>query len=221
VNKQNNRSYITLKLATSIDFKTATSANESKWITGEKTREFSQQIRSKYQAIAVGVETIISDDPELNNRVNKNTYQPIKIVFDTNLRTPLQSKIFNQGKVIILTGPNQSDNNYPNNVKIIECKVIDQKIDLLDATQKLFDLGIGTILVEGGSKLISSFVWNDLYDEIDHFIAQKIIGESPKNAFNAREINLVSESTQLEIQEVQKIQEDIYINYRRLRCLQD
>jgi diaminohydroxyphosphoribosylaminopyrimidine deaminase/5-amino-6-(5-phosphoribosylamino)uracil reductase len=221
VNKLLKMPYVTLKLATSIDFKTATSTLQSKWITSQATRNYSQKLRSKYQAIAVGVETVLFDDPELTNRQETNEYQPIKVVFDTNLRTPMHAKIFNSGSVIIITGQKNNKNNYPGNVQIIECETKNQKIDLNDAMQKLFALGIGTILVEGGSKLISSFANEKLFDQIDHFIAPIIIGDSPKVALKMSSIDLINEATKMIPEQFVRIDQDTYIKYRRNRCSQD
>ena len=83
------RPHVLLKLATSLDGRIATASGESKWISGPQSRRYAHVLRSRYDAIAVGVGTVIADDPELSCRLPDWTGgQPLRLVFDTHLRTP-------------------------------------------------------------------------------------------------------------------------------------
>jgi diaminohydroxyphosphoribosylaminopyrimidine deaminase / 5-amino-6-(5-phosphoribosylamino)uracil reductase len=173
--------FVTVKVAESLDGRIATFAGDSKWITSDKSRTFAHKIRRDYDAIMVGVNTVLRDNPRLNAVLAQK--QLVKIIIDSNLSTPENANIFSgQSKVIIITlpsRPGQETENRKNlaaKATILEVKEKDGQINLRDALKKLARLEISNIIVEGGGTLIGSLFDERLVDRILFFISPKIIG---------------------------------------------
>lgn len=173
--------FVTAKVAQSLDGKIATSRGDSKWITSDKSRNYAHRLRQNYDAIMVGVNTILRDNPKLDAWFSKR--QPIKIVIDSQLSTPQDANIFSKNsKVIIatlLSLPGQETENRKilvEKAKILEVKEKAGQINLKAALKKLAQLEISNILVEGGGTLIGSLFDEGLVDKILFFMSPKIIG---------------------------------------------
>ncbi len=173
--------FVTVKVAESLDGRIATYTGDSKWITSDKSRAFAHKIRKDYDAIMVGVNTVLRDNPRLNTWFSAK--QPVKIIVDSNLSTPENANIFTQGsQVIIITLPSRSGQETENRkrlfekAKIIEVKERSGQINLRDALRKIAQLQITNIIVEGGGTLIGSLFDERLVDRILFFISPKIIG---------------------------------------------
>lgn len=173
--------YITVKVAQSLDGRIATRTGDSKWITSDKSRAFAHRIRKNYDAIMVGVNTVLRDNPSLNAWFSGKKL--IKVIVDSNLSISENSNIFaNDSQVIIITlasRPGQETENRKNlsaKAKILEVKEKAGQINLRDALKKLASLGITNIIVEGGGTLIGSLFDERLVDRILFFISPKIIG---------------------------------------------
>lgn len=173
--------FITVKVAESLDGRIATRRGESKWITSDKSRNFGHRMRSNYDAIMVGVNTVLRDNPRLNAWFSKK--QPIKIIVDSQLSVPEDASIFSgNSQVIIVTLPTKEGQETENRkilaakAKILEVKEKAGQINLKDAMKKLAQLEISNILVEGGGTLIGSLFDEGLVDKVLFFISPKIIG---------------------------------------------
>jgi diaminohydroxyphosphoribosylaminopyrimidine deaminase/5-amino-6-(5-phosphoribosylamino)uracil reductase len=173
--------FVTVKVAQSLDGKIATKTGDSKWITSDKSRGFAHRLRQDYNAIMVGVNTILRDNPKLDTWFSRK--QPIKIVVDSQLSTPADSNIFSAAsKVIIVTLPSRPGQETENRkilaqkAKILEVKEKAGQINLKGMMKKLAQLEITNILVEGGGTLIGSLFDDGLVDKILFFISTKIIG---------------------------------------------
>ncbi len=173
--------FITVKVAQSLDGKIATKCGDSKWITSDKSRGFSHRLRAEYDAVMVGVNTVLRDNPKLDAWFSKK--QPIKIIIDSQLSTSQQANIFSaNSKVIIVTLPTKPGQETENRqilaqkAKILEVKERSGQINLKDMMRKLAFLGISNILVEGGGTLNGSLFDEGLVDKILFFISPKIIG---------------------------------------------
>lgn len=176
------RPFVAVKLASTLDGKLATRTGDSKWITGPMAREYVHQLRNEYDAILVGINTVLADDPLLNCRIDKPSKKdPIRIVLDSKLRIPLDAKVINSSQtapLIVFTTAN-------NRVKIKELQekgveVIEQKgetkISIDFVMTKLAQREISSVLVEGGSNVIWSFFREGFIDKYYMFIAPKIVG---------------------------------------------
>lgn len=174
--------YITIKTAQTIDGKIADIRYKSKWISSQKSRRFVHALRTSYDAVLVGRNTVEHDNPQLTARLVKGR-NPFRIVIDKNLKLSVGKKIFSDrfaNKTIVLTS-NRADKGKikvleKRNIKIIFCKNNGGIIDIRDALKKLAKIGIASILVEGGAKTYSEFMKHHLVDEYMIFISPEIMG---------------------------------------------
>ncbi len=211
------RPFITLKYAMTLDGKIATSTGDSKWITGEDARRFAHRLRRQHDAVLVGIGTVMADDPELTTRMvsGKN---PVRVVLDSSLKIPLQAKVLNEeARTIIFTGT-EADKQKQNvleikkNVEVIRMPLKDGSIPIEQVVQKLSELNITSLLVEGGSAVHGAFFDSGLVDRVYAFIAPKLIGGkeslSPIGGVGSR---LVAAGWQLDDVEQQLLGKDIMI----------
>lgn len=173
--------YLFLKCAITLDGKIATNERDSKWITNEKSREKVQFLRHEYMGIMVGINTLINDNPRLTARI-ENGVNPFRIVVDPHLRTPLESNFVNMAddnKSIIVTSKENKKNDKiteleNKNVKIIYMEGYDFSVH--EILKKIGELKIDSVLLEGGSYLISKAFKENRIDGGEIFIAPKILG---------------------------------------------
>ena len=213
----NGKPKITLKLATSLDGKIATKNNESKWITGERSRKLTHLYRMQSDAVMIGSRTAIMDDPSLNVRHITTKQQPAKIIIDTTLKTPLTSKIFqsaNEFKTIICCGHNVDQSLVSiwinQGSKIIKCKTnMDGKIDLIDAMKQLGTIGINNIFCEGGASLATSLLKADLIDEFISMTSGLLIGANGRSVVGNFDNLSISKLPILKLRESYKYGQDV------------
>ena len=213
----NGKPKITLKLATSLDGKIATRNNESKWITGERSRKLTHLYRMQSDAVMIGSRTAIMDDPSLNVRHITTKQQPAKIIIDTTLKTPLTSKIFqsaNEFKTIICCGHNVDQSLVSiwinQGSKIIKCKTnMDGKIDLIDAMKHLGTIGINNIFCEGGASLATSLLKADLIDEFISMTSGLLIGANGRSVVGNFDNLSISKLPILKLRESYKYGQDV------------
>lgn len=154
------RPYIILKWAESEDGFIAPSGNEPYWLTNEKSKTISHKWRTEEDAIMVGYNTVLHDNPQLTARLYEGK-NPIRIVIDEQLTLPKTSKVFdNEARTIVL---NFIEENKAGNIKKIKLNA--PKIDVLEITQKLFEQKIQSVIIEGGTKLLTKFIERNLWDE--------------------------------------------------------
>ena len=186
----NNQPKITIKFATSLDSKISTQSNESKWITSEKSRKLTHFYRMQNDAIMVGSGTVIMDDPMLNVRHIKSTQQPVRIIIDTELRTPLKSKIFQSAKEFntIICCATHTDKTIINTwidqgARVLKCDLTSVgEINLNSALNQISDIGINNVFCEGGAKLATNLIKQNLVHEFISMTSGLLIG-STGNSF--------------------------------------
>lgn len=172
--------YVTVKAAESLDGKIATKTGDSKWITSDKSRAYGHRIRKDFDAVMLGVNTVLRDNPYLDAWWTTKPMQ--KIIVDTQLSTPADSNVFSKGRTIIVTlpaNPGQVTENRKallEKAEILEVKERYGQVHLRDMMKKLAKLEITNILVEGGGTLIGSLFDEGLADRVMFFISPKIIG---------------------------------------------
>ncbi len=178
------RPWVTLKAAASMDGKIAGVAGKSRWITNSVSREKGHFLRSQADAILVGVETLLQDDPSLTVRLpgwKRKDGWPLRVVLDSRLRAPLRSKILQGPSVaMFFTSTNAS----PRKQKALEAcgaRVFrvpsrGKLLSLKAVLNVLKDLEVRSLLVEGGGEVHASFVEEKMADEVYLFLAPKIIG---------------------------------------------
>ena len=175
-----NKPFVTLKTAMSLDGKIATATGQSKWITSEASRQRVHELRDINDAIMVGIETVLKDNPILTTRI-ANGKSPIRIVVDSNARTPLASNIVtnHQAKTIIAVTENapieRIDALKKSDIEIIFAGD-GERVDLNILMNELAKREITSVLLEGGGTLNFGMLEAGLVDKIYAFIAPKIIG---------------------------------------------
>ncbi|MFH0827216.1 MAG: bifunctional diaminohydroxyphosphoribosylaminopyrimidine deaminase/5-amino-6-(5-phosphoribosylamino)uracil reductase RibD [Candidatus Omnitrophota bacterium] len=173
--------FVTVKVAESLDGKIATARGDSKWITSDKSRFHAHRLRRNYDAVMVGVNTVLRDNPKLDALFSSK--QPAKIIVDSQLSTSPDANVFaakNQAIVVTLAShPGQETENrkmLSEKARILEVKEKEGQVNLKDMMKKLARLEITSVLVEGGGTLIGSFFDEALVDKVLFFISPKIIG---------------------------------------------
>ena len=176
--------FVILKGALTLDGWIATQTGNSKWITCEKSRKFVHSLRKRVDAILVGVETVIVDNPFLTPYlIGRSTRDPFRVIVDTNLRIPLHSRVFDSpksGLTIIAVGSNV-DSAKRNKIedlgaRVVNCQIRNGRIDLADLLDELAKMSISSVLVEGGATLFGSMIREELVDKYYIFLAPKIVG---------------------------------------------
>jgi len=202
-NINKNLPFVAIKTAATLDGKIATSAGSSKWITSIAARNEVKKIRSRYDAILTSSVTVITDNPSMEH----NT----KIILDRELKTDLNSKIYQQGKILVFHDEKLSS---PVSDKIIyyPSPVIDNKLDINFILKKLYDEKIMSVLIESGGKLNGEMLKHT--DKIYHFIAPKVIGDNTaKSCFDYRKINDINDSLKFNIDQIDILEPDILLTY--------
>lgn len=176
--------FVTVKAAMTLDGKIATRTGESKWITGEKSRAFVQELRRASDAVMVGSGTVLADNPQLTVREGAVERQPWRVVVDGRGRSPLDAHVFSDEdrlRTMVLTSERAPApwrrQLAEQGVTVIECGVRDaERIDLSDALKRLAGRDVINVLVEGGGGLLGALFDARLADKAVFFYAPKIIG---------------------------------------------
>ncbi|HZV51767.1 MAG TPA: bifunctional diaminohydroxyphosphoribosylaminopyrimidine deaminase/5-amino-6-(5-phosphoribosylamino)uracil reductase RibD [Candidatus Dormibacteraeota bacterium] len=181
------RPFVSVKFAASLDGKIATRTGHSRWITGPAARAHAHRLRHRHDAILVGVNTVLRDDPALTARF-PGARQPLKIVLDSRGRTPTTAKV-REGRLLI-----------------------DRGRDLPGLLDRLGSMGIISLLVEGGATVHGSFFDAGLVDRVYAYLAPVIVGgrEAP-SAVGGRGPAAVTESLRLHRLHVERLGEDLLI----------
>lgn len=209
--------FVTVKVGQSLDGKISTKNGDSKWITSDRAREFAHRLRRNYDAIMVGVNTIIRDNPYLTSM---NSLRPLtRIIVDSHLSTPANSNIFQKPNPIIIATLKATTGQVTENrellsqkAKILEVKENNGQINLHDLLRKLAHLEISNILVEGGGSLIGSLFDSCLVDKGLFFIAPKIIGGKDSiSSVMGRGVSRIDRAILLKSMKIKKIGDDLLV----------
>jgi len=175
--------FVVAKSALTLDGWTATSAGNSQWITGESSRRFVHRLRERLDAVMVGVGTVLADDPSLTVRLkNRRGRDPLRIVVDTRLRTPLGAKVLRNGsgRSLIVVGENVSPARLEpfekQGVTIMVCPESQGRLDLAAMMAGLGKVPVTSILLEGGATLMGEMIRQKVVDKFYIFKAPKILG---------------------------------------------
>ena len=178
---QNKKPYVVMKYAMTMDGKIAAYTGESKWVTGEAARIHVQEQRLKYTGIMVGVGTVLADDPMLTCRL-ENSRNPVRIICDSHLRTPLTSKIVRTAETIpTIIASSSKDQQKIKNYEELGCQVLyvpekNGHIDLNRLMELLGAAKIDSILLEGGGSLNWSALESGIVQKVQTYIAPKLFG---------------------------------------------
>jgi diaminohydroxyphosphoribosylaminopyrimidine deaminase/5-amino-6-(5-phosphoribosylamino)uracil reductase len=210
--------FTTLKLAATLDGKIATHTGDSKWIGSEAQRKMAHRLRNKADAVMVGIETLLRDNPSLNVRLcKKSGRQPLPIVIDTKLRTPVRSNIFSvHERVFIVTGGNHDEVKRKRlesrGATIIEAE---QKshglLDLMGLARKLGENELTSILIEGGGKTAAGALKSGIVDKVVFFYAPKLIGDDGVSMVGGLGISSVKNALSITDLRIKKFDDEFMI----------
>jgi len=215
--------YVTLKIAQTLDGRIADQNGDSKWITSIDSRRYVHILRSKYDAVLIGSNTVLKDNPNLTVRLVEGR-NPKRIIADTKLSLKLDHKIFNSNtdkRLIILTSEKSTSRErkikrlQSMGVKILFIKENeDGLIDLRSALKELGKHKISSLLVEGGGKMFTSLIKENLFDNILLFIAPKILG-SGLSAIENIGNRTIKQALKVEIKRVERNGDDLLVELVR------
>jgi diaminohydroxyphosphoribosylaminopyrimidine deaminase/5-amino-6-(5-phosphoribosylamino)uracil reductase len=209
--------FIILKAAATLDGKIATREGDSKWISGETSRNFVHRMRDQVDGVVVGIGTILKDDPQLTTRIKKGR-DPYRIILDSRLRIPEEAKVIGDvpSKTIIATTElADKDKREYLEKKGVRMIIIDSKrgrVDLKTCLSKLGEMGMTSLMVEGGSQINGSFLDEGLVDKILFFFSPKLIGDREAlGIFGGSGKAALKEAIPLQEFNVRRMGEDILI----------
>ena len=213
--------WVRIKLAMSLDGRTAMDSGESQWITGSAARQDVQHLRARADAILTGSGTVMEDDPSLNVRVTSielglekdiQYQQPIRIILDSNLKISGQAKLLKlAGDTLIYTCSDDQikiQELESTGAKIITLKSNNKKLPLKKVMQDLAKQQINEVHVEAGATLCGALLQEKLVDEIIIYMAPTIMGADARGLFNLPELSQMKDKIDLKIQDVRAIGND-------------
>ena len=214
------RPWVRSKLAVSLDGRTALADGESKWISGEASRQDVHRWRARSSAVLTGIGTLLKDDPTLNVRLEGEWRQPIKIVIDPNLSTPPGAKIFKQNpdSVYIATTVEDEEehellNNVGANIQVFPEKssgMMDMKLVL----EAMALLECNEVLVEAGAGMNGPLLAAGLIDELIVYMAPNVLGDTARGMFSLPPLIAMDQRREFEITDLRKIGNDLRLMLR-------
>lgn len=210
----NQRVRVTLKLATSLDGRIATASGESQWITGEEARLEGHRLRAAHDAILVGVETVLADDPELTVRLpGRPVDQPLRVVLDSRLRTPLTARVA-QGDSLILTVAEPS----PIGTAVVERVEAEQgRPSVVASLSALKRRGVSSVLIEGGGQVAASFLRAGLVDRLEWFRAPILLGGEGRPCVAALALAKLADAPTFRRVSAEPVGDDLWERYDAVR----
>ncbi|MEJ2106676.1 MAG: bifunctional diaminohydroxyphosphoribosylaminopyrimidine deaminase/5-amino-6-(5-phosphoribosylamino)uracil reductase RibD [Acidiferrobacteraceae bacterium] len=206
------RPYVRVKLAVSLDGRTAMANGESKWITGEAARRDVQRLRAQSSAILTGVGTVVADDPSLNVRAFDIGRQPLRVVVGANLSTPADARLLSlEGETLIVTASEDADRaeelvNAGAEVLCLSSGV--NSVDLHALFAHLAAREINEVLVEAGATTCGGLLAAGLVDELVVYLAPHVMGHQGRGMFFLPGLNEMAQRMQLTIEDVRAVGED-------------
>jgi len=210
--------FVRVKLAMSLDGRTAMATGESKWITSEAARADVQKLRARSSAILTGIGTVLADNPRLDVRIasqNGAQVQPLRVVVDTQLRFPAQAQMCssnNGGKVLIASCNAESRQD-------LDCDILPlpagtDGVDLHALMQELARREINEVHVEAGAKLSGALLEAQLVDEIVVYVAPHLMGDDAFGLFSLPGLKKMNQRIELEFSDVRSVGKDLRITAR-------
>jgi diaminohydroxyphosphoribosylaminopyrimidine deaminase / 5-amino-6-(5-phosphoribosylamino)uracil reductase len=208
------RPWVRMKIAASIDGRTALAGGKSQWITGEPARQDGHRWRARACAVLTGFGTVRDDDPQLNVRGVDTPRQPLKIVVDSKFETSPSARLLQEGKTLVAGAVNDAKRIASLKRAGAEVVIIPNdggKVELFKLMEELARRELNEIHVEAGAKLNGSLLQAGVVDELLVYLAPRVIGDSGRGMFHLPDLTELSRSTALKIREVERVGEDLRI----------
>lgn len=207
------RPWLRSKVAASLDGKTAMENGHSQWVTSEASRQDVQHWRARSCAILTGIGTMLADDPQLNVRL-PDARQPLRVVVDSQLKTPLSAKLFSAGPTLIVyaDAPQHRVEQFQGlDVTVLKMPDTYGRVCLKSLLNHLASLQINEVMVEAGQTLNGALLALHLVDELVLYYAPKLMGGAAHNMFALPSLQHMQEAVQLDIQDIRSIGPDIRV----------
>lgn len=210
---------VTLKLATSLDGRIALGNGQSKWITGEKARACVHDVRARHDAILTGIGTVLADDPQMTARPQGglSLRQPLRVVMDTHLKTPVDAKILEPGGATLFHGPGvEAASHLAKGAQCVEVGLDESgHASLGEALAFLRRAGIETVMIEAGGKLAGSALALGCVSQIDWFRAPVVLGGDGVPCVAALALESLKAAPQFTRIAVREVGADLWETYER------
>jgi diaminohydroxyphosphoribosylaminopyrimidine deaminase/5-amino-6-(5-phosphoribosylamino)uracil reductase len=177
------RPWVRVKLAASLDGRTALANGESQWITGPEARADGHAWRARACAILTGVGTVLQDDPQLTVRAIDTPRQPLRVVVDRHGQTPASARILGAGNALIVTA-GERNAAWPAQVDVLVLPDGKGRVDLPALMAALAERGVNELHVEAGAKLTGALLDAGLVDELLLYFAPSLLGDPARGMFN-------------------------------------
>ena len=212
---------VTLKLATSLDGRIATATGESRWITGEEARAAAHRLRAGHDAVVIGIETALADDPELTVRLEGHAgRQPARVVLDSRQRLPLDGKLVRSAleiPIFVISTLEASMDLTSAGARVLQVDDVgDGRPDLKAAVAALHREGLGRLLVEGGGQVAASFLRCGLVDRLEWFRAPIVLGGEGRPAIGALGLRALADASRFTRIATESLGQDLWERYERL-----
>ncbi len=215
--------FLSLKVAVTLDGKIATGSGNSKWITGPNARQLVHRLRHEHQAILIGSETLLKDDPSLNTRDIHQGISPIKVILDGRARMPRQAKCLrdNESKTIWVVGRKapEPDWELPSNLIRLTSPGVRPEISWVLSQLENFD--IHSILVEGGAQVHASFLKSKLIDKIYLFLAPRVLGNEGLSWCGELGIENLMDTLNFKIIRIEQLNPDLLLELQPIERIND
>ena len=211
------RPWLRLKVAASLDGKTALNNGVSQWITGPDARRDAHVWRARSCAVLTGIGTVKDDNPRLTVREVSTTRQPLKVVIDSRLETPPDAAVLDGGKVLIAAAQDDAARSAALRARGAEIVILPNtqgKVELADLLQELGRRGINEVLAEAGTRLNGSLLREGCVDELLIYQAPILLGDAARGMFGLAELTDLAGAMRLDIIERRAVGADFRIRAR-------
>ncbi len=210
------RPWVRLKMAASLDGKTALLNGASQWITGPAARNDGHRWRARASAILTGSGTVLADDPGLTVRAVETERQPLRVVVDSRLQTPANAKVLTGGALLASVSADlpQASALRAAGAEILVLPGADGRVDLAALLEKLAERGCNEIHVEAGEGLNGALLRAGLVDELIAYLAPCLLGDQAQGVCQWPALTTLSEQKKLDLIDVRKIGADIFLRAR-------
>lgn len=206
------RPRVTLKLATSLDGRIATASGESQWITGPEARQQGHRLRATHDAILVGVETVLADDPELTVRLPDYAgSHPLRVVLDSRLRTPATARVASGHTLILTTAAPHAIGQ----AEVVAVAADDGRPAVAAVLEALTARGVGSLLIEGGGRVAASFLQAGVVDAIEWFRAPILLGGEGRPCVASLALAKLADAPKFRRLGVEPVGNDLWERYAR------
>jgi diaminohydroxyphosphoribosylaminopyrimidine deaminase/5-amino-6-(5-phosphoribosylamino)uracil reductase len=219
------RPWVRVKLAMSLDGRTAMASGESRWISSEAAREDVQRLRARSGAVMTGIGTLLSDDPSLNVRLQPEALgldqapaQPTRVVLDTRLRTPPSARMLSlDGRVLVFTAVDDRDRYgllEQAGAELVALPTAERGLDLSEVLTELGRREINEVQVEAGAGLAGGLVQAGLADELVLYVAPHLMGDGGRGLLHLPGLDHMRDRIELDVRDVRVVGSDLRITAR-------